>query len=225
MVSVKKRHLVSLLEDARRAIAVDQPKLEAKLETNGVSISGVYILKPMGDEYIGWGPMAEYQVYIFFPSTFPKKYPVVREIGGAIPHNEDYHINPSGTCCIGVPETWGMTTRKDPIQYYLDVPFRNFFLSQHQKALTGEWPFDEESHGKEGIISAFAELLSCKENEKEIRSLLQMLSKGKIKGKWFCYCDSGRIIKECCIAQLIKLKKRVSQQDARRMLSRLNSCG
>ena len=224
MVSVKKRLLISLFEDVQRAIAVDQPKLKAKLETNGVSISGTYILKPVTNEHIGWGPMAEYQVYILFPSTFPKKYPIVCETGGTIPRNEDYHINSDGTCCIGVPETWGITAKKDPIQYYFDVPFRNFFLSQHQKALTDEWPFDVEKHGKEGIINAFAELLSCKEDEKKIRSLLRMLSKGKIKGKWLCYCDSGRIIKECCIAQLIELGKEVSQQDAKRMLLRLNSC-
>ena len=223
MASVRRQRLANLLNEVQATIAFDQPLLAATPQTDGILVSGTYSLNPTTGDSIGQGPIASYQVGIYFPSAFPKAEPVVFETGNTIPHDADHHINPDGTCCVVIWEMWASSTRRVSVQAYFDGPLRNFFLGQHQKAATGKWPFGEERHGKAGLIDAFASWLSCSQNEKKIRYLLRLLSKDWPKGHWDCPCGSGKIVRKCCAEQLAQLAKKVPKRDAQRMLSRLKS--
>jgi hypothetical protein len=223
LAAVRKQRLTKLLSDIQAAIAFDQPLLIAMPGSKGVLVSGTYTLSPTVNDLIERGPIASYVVEILFPAAFPKVEPLVREIGNAFPHDEDHHVNLDGTCCVVIWEVWASSKKNVSVQTYFDGPFRNFFLGQHQKALTGKWPFGEEPHGKNGLIEAFANLLSCSRNEEKIRYLLRLLSKDWPKGHWKCPCGSGRIVRQCCVTHLAKLHSEVPKLDAQRMLTRLKS--
>ncbi len=225
MAPIKQRQLDRLFVEVRQVIAFDQPKLSATISENGVSVSGTFILSSTVEEIAEQGTIAEYEVCIFFPVSFPNGEPVVFETGNVIPRDHDYHVNDDGTCCIVIWEALATSTKNVTIQLYFDGPLKNFFLSQHQKALTGKWPFDEERHGKQGLIEAFANRLSCGRNEETVRYLLRVLSRDWPRGHWGCPCGSGRKIRKCCGERLSRLSKEVPKLDARRMLWRLKTSG
>jgi len=223
LASIRRQRLANLFSEVQATIAFDQPLLTATLQTDGILVSGTYALNPTTDDLIGQGPIASYQVGIHFPPAFPKAEPVVLETGNTIPHDADHHINPDGSCCVVIWEVWASSTKSVSVQAYFDGPLRNFFLGQYQKGETGKWPFGEERHGKEGLIDAFADRLSCSRSEKKIRYLLRLLSKDWPKGHWDCPCGSGKIVRKCCAERLARLANEVPKRDAQRMLSRLKS--
>ena len=223
MVSLRAQNLEKLFREVKCAIGFDQPKLKAERISDGVVVEGTYILTLTADAVVSQGEMAEYDIRIFFPSSFPAAEPKVLETGNTIPHHEDYHINPDGTCCVVIWEAWTATKEEISVQTYFDGPLKNFFLGQHHKALTNRWPFGEEKHGKQGLIDAFAAILGCSRNEKKVRYLLRVLSKDWPKGHWDCPCGSGRIIRKCCAKDLADLSNRIPKKNAQRMLARLRT--
>jgi len=218
---MRKERLSNLSKEVQEAIIFDQPRLTAELREGSILVFGSYLLKPKIKRNIHRGPIAEYQVSIQFPASFPKTEPVVHEIGNTIPRDANHHINPDGTCCIVVWEAWASPTKNISVKDYFDGPLRNYFLGQHQKTTTGIWPFGEEPHGKEGLIVAYADKLSCKRIDQQVRYLLRLFSKDWPKGHWDCPCGSGKIIRKCCAQRLADLAEKVPKQDAKRMLSRL----
>ena len=66
---------------------------------------------------------------------------------------------------------------------YLDVPVRNFFLSQIIVASGKTWPFGQWDHGKKGLLQAYGELLGVAE-ERQIKAYLNYLASKKAKGHW-----------------------------------------
>lgn len=223
MVSLRAQKLEKLYREIKCAIGFDQPKLIAEPISDGIVVEGTYILTPTADTAISQGPMAEYDIRIFFPSSFPAAEPKVIETGNTIPHHEDYHINPDGTCCVVIWEAWTSTETKISVQAYFDGPLKNFFLGQRHKILNGHWPFGEERHGKDGLVDAFAAILGCSRNDNNVRYLLRVLSKDWPKGHWDCPCGSGRIIRKCCTKDLADLSNRIPKRNAQRMLARLRT--
>lgn len=222
MAGVTKHRLQHLFEDIHSVIGFDHPKLSVKFEEKIVVVEGVYNIAPSTTQFANSGAIAEYQIRIEFCGPFPRIEPIVFETGNTIPRNEDHHINRNGSCCIVIWEVWMTAAQDISLQAYFDGPLKNFFLGQQHKTHFGVWPFDEEDHGKPGLISAFADLLGCAKKEQMVRYLLRVLSKDWPKGHWPCPCGSGKIIRMCCAANLAQLSQRVPPSNARRMLSRLN---
>ena len=222
MASIRINRLTSLLIEIRSTIAFDQPKLSASLQDRQVIVYGLFRVLT-GDSSMGArGKIAEYQIQIEFDSAFPNIEPKVFDVGKAITRDADHHVNPDGSCCLVVWEVWTATTHNNTVQDYFDGPLKNFFLSQYLKQTTGVWPFGEETHGKEGVVDAFADLLGCAKNEKQVRRILRSLLEDWPRGHWNCPCGSGSIIRKCCAKKLSDLSKKVPPTNARRMLACLN---
>ncbi len=209
--------LKDLLAKVKEVICFDHPSLMAKIEFGKVIVSGTYVIMPTTDEFIGQGSIAEYEVEINFPATFPWDAPIVYETGDTIEKTSDNHFFTDGDCCIVIWETWVLLGNKVSVQDYFDIPFKNYFLGQHQKKQNGEWVFGEEAHNKEGLIDNFSGLLSCKPKEEQITYLLELLS----KDCKHCPCESKKRVREYCAISLFELRNKVRPQDAKRMLDKL----
>ena len=222
MAKVRKRRLGPLLDEVRSTITFDQPNLSASLRGSRVFVDGKYLVLSETVGIVPQGAIAEYQIEITFDPTYPDIEPMVFEVGNAIPHHMDYHINSNGSCCICIWEIWIATAIDKSVQEYFHGPLKNFFLGQHLKKTTSKWPFGEERHGKQGLIDAFTDLLGCERNENKIRCLLRTLSKDWPRGHWDCPCGSGLIIRKCCAKKLSDLSKNVPSKNACRMLAYLD---
>lgn len=222
MVQLRKRRLQQLFHTVQSVIAFDQPELSAKIKDGKIIVEGNLVVVPTIAEYANSGAIAEFLVRIIFKSSYPDAEPLVHETGGCIPRNPDHHINEEdGSCCVLIWEEWIATAKDKSVQAYFDSPLKNYFLGQHIKHTTGDWPFGERRHGKKGIIDAFGEILGCARNEKKIEYLLRILTKSWPRGHWDCPCKSGQIIRKCCFADLAKLNKKVPPKIAKKMLARL----
>ncbi len=215
--------LQRLLRTVRSVIAFVQPRLSASIKNGNVIVEGRFVVTPTLAEHTSDGAIAEFSILVVLASSYPNIEPRVSAPGNNIPQTPAHHMNDDGSCCVVIWEEWLATNEDNSIQAYFDGPLKNYFLGQHIKLATGNWPFGERNHGKEGILDAFAEILDCARNEKKIEYLLRILSKDWPRGHWICPCKSGQIIRKCCVVDLKTLSEKIPSKIAQKMLSRLRS--
>jgi hypothetical protein len=150
-----------------------------------------------------------FQIEIELPPNFPDSTPIIREIGGRIPHIPDRHMNPNGEACPLVPEEWLLLFREDrTVIGFLEGPVRNFFLAESLVERGEPRPWDGRQHRRAGLLEAYGEMLGIT-GEPLILKFLEYLSRKEIKGHWECPCGSGKKLRNCHLAELKALRERV----------------
>jgi hypothetical protein len=219
---VNNNRIDRLLSEVKCSLAFDQPKLTAEIAGGKVVVEGDYLVVSE-DQSVGvGGPLTEYAICIEFSPEYPRKEPKVFETGGCIPHENKYHINHDGVCCINVWEAWCVTSEDVSIQAYFSGPFKNFFLSQYVFAQTDHWPFGDYEHGRPGLIQAFSEVLGCRKNEDDIRLLLRLLKKQVSDRNWRRLIKKHNLTAPTPDADLTCLNSRITPMQARQMLRKLS---
>jgi len=203
----------ALLEEVRNAIAADQPDLRVAIVDGLVSARGSYALRD-GDIVLD-----RYEVEIKFPREYPKALPVVEEIGGRIPRTADRHISRDGTACLLVPEEW-LLSQDQSFKAFLSGPMKSFFLGQLLVEAGMRWPFGQRSHGHEGLIEAYLELLGINDSSR-VPAYLDCLRKKALKGHFDCPCGSEKRLRNCHRAELQELSKRIPPRIAQQAYERL----
>jgi hypothetical protein len=150
--------------------------------------------------------LERYQIEIRVPRDYPKTLPVVEEIGGRIPRIADHHISADGTACLLVPEEW-LLAGDQSFRAFLDGPIRNFFLGQILVEAGKPWPFGERSHGYDGLIESYRELLAITDPTRVI-AYFDCLRRRALKGHFDCPCGSNKRLRNCHRAELQSLAKR-----------------
>lgn len=141
-----------------------------------------------------------FSLRIEVPDAYPKVPPLVREIGGRIPHKDEYHINQTqdaanGTLCLGSPFQLAVRLAKDPslaaFAKSCIVPFL-YAISVKLKN-GGPMIFGELDHGKDGLRDDYYELFLL-DTEKQVIQALQLLSlRVRIANKKDCpHCGKHR---------------------------------
>jgi hypothetical protein len=162
-----------------------------------------------------------YLVKIFIPPHYPKSVPTVWEIGGRIPRDVDWHVNNYGALCLFMPaERWKYWPKGSTFLDFLKKPVNDFFLSTTYRFQTGEYPFGERPHGRDGVIQYFVEELGT-EDEEIILTCLEYLSRKEPKGHWPCYCGSGKKMRECHFDEITKLHDRIDPEIAGQLVEYL----
>jgi hypothetical protein len=144
-----------------------------------------------------------YGLRIVVPKDFPEELPVVFETTGKIPRTADYHVNPDGSCCIGVKGAIFKWLGKGfPLSSYLRGPLKNYFVFQALKAQGQSWQVGEAEHGNKGIYDFWkAELGDL--SPTEMVGILAAASKGKCPPKnGKCPCGS-RVRSRKCHGRLV----------------------
>ena len=189
------------------------PNLHFFTKGDTVCLSGSF---PLVD---GARVIDRFSIEIELPRNCPDGLPIVREIGGRIPHIPDRHILPDGTACLFVPdERWRICP---PGTSLLNGPVRNFFLGQSMFELTGTWPFGTRSHGAQGIFESYSDILGTTDKAAIIR-YLEVISKKDIKQHWMCPCGSGKQIRMCHSHLIVDLSKKIPHKVARESLKKIS---
>jgi hypothetical protein len=203
----------ALLEEVRTSISADQPDLRLAIVDGFVSARGSYAL------HDGEVVLDRYQVEIRFPREYPNALPVVEEIGGRIPRTADRHVSSDGTACLLVPEEW-LLSQDQSFKAFLSGPMKNFFLGQFLVDAGMPWPFGQRSHGREGLIEAYMQLLGINDSNR-VAAYLDCLRKKALKGHFDCPCGSNKRLRNCHRAELQELSKRIPPAIAQQAYERL----
>ena len=205
-----------LLNQVTQAVEAHQPELNVSASTDVIILDGPFVVS--GPK----GPFDCYQVQAGIPANFPWEEPVVLETGGRIPKVVDRHVFPSsGHCCLGIWEEWLLTAPDHSFEAFLTECFHNYFVSQSWFEAKGEWPYGQRSHGKEGVIESYAELLGTTRDADLMADYLRLLSRAEIKGHAACPCGSGLRLRNCHIDRVLKLREQICPSMAKRMLARI----
>jgi hypothetical protein len=215
MTAARLKQEPALLEEVRRALAADQPDLRATIVDGAVQVRGSYAV------HDGGVILERYQIEIRVPRDYPKTLPVVEEIGGRIPRIADHHISADGTACLLVPEEW-LLAGDQSFRAFLDGPIRNFFLGQILVEAGKPWPFGERSHGYDGLIESYRELLAITDPTRVI-AYFDCLRRRALKGHFDCPCGSNKRLRNCHRAELQALAKRIPPQIAQQAYDRLRN--
>lgn len=160
-----------------------------------------------------------YLVEITVPSDFPNSVPLLKELGGRIPKISDRHVYTGEYLCLFLPdERWKYWPRGLGFLEFLQGPVTDYFLSQTYFERTGQWPFGERRHGRNGIADYYAEELGTTDI-KVIIACLEYLGKKHIKGHWRCYCGSGKQMRQCHFQTMQELRHKIDMRTARNSLS------
>jgi hypothetical protein len=78
----------------------------------------------------------------------------------------------------------------------VDIPVRNFLIGNSLVEKGEPWPHGDRSHGVQGVLEFYGDLLGTAEPTAIARFLLAIVNR-KVRGHWSCPCGSGRIIRKC----------------------------
>jgi hypothetical protein len=176
---------------------------------------------PCGLELIGGLPIsadsgreiARFAIKIVVPEDFPQKAVTVFETGNKIPRSSDRHINPDGSCCIGVPAALRarMGTGYSVSQYVVG-PVTDYFVGQACAESGLPWPAGEARHGVTGILDYWKQTLRCPDFDSAI-SLLIAVSRTRLPRKNSrCPCGARRRFRACHRHEVVWVRKRFSSE-------------
>jgi len=171
-------------------------------------------------------PLDRYTIEVQLARNHPAELPIVREIGGRIPHHSDRHVNAdTGIACVLIPdERWRLWPVGESLLGYLTGPLHSFFLAQTMVEEGEPWPFGQWAHGPKGVFQFYRELLDTTELKVMI-AYLACLSAENPKGHWPCPCQNGKRLRDCHSAEIKNLRRNISRKDAAASLAILKTAG
>lgn len=162
-----------------------------------------------------------FSVKMFVPAGYPTDEPVLFVEPDEIPWKLDRHVyEKSGIGCLCARSEvrmhwpWG-----SDLTEFVTKLVHPFLVGQFYYDTHGQWPpTGERSHGRDGILEAFTELLEPEfgePRERQIRSVLHLLArKNSPKGHEFCPCGSGKRLRDCHRSVIARLRECVDPRHA-----------
>ena len=163
---------------------------------------GMTINPSLGAEYIVQGSLSfsakfkkndritdSYRLKIIIPPGYPKKLPVVREIGNRIPRERDHHVMDNGSLCLGSPLRLLQKITKNPslcsVAENCIIPY--LYANSHKQKF-GNYPFSELEHGPPGEIKDYVDLFNLHTVE-QVKYAIRLLGmKKRLANKKLCPC-------------------------------------
>lgn len=164
-----------------------------------------------------------FAIEITLLDDYPNSLPVVREVGGRIPHVLGRHVIPnSGDACILLPDDrWRSWPRGSSLGAFISGPVRNYFIGQALVERGESWPFGEWNHGFQGMRDYYREVFSTDDPPK-VRKYLEYIAAKKIRGHWDCPCGSGERLRDCHMDSILALRSKMPRPDAAQSVARLD---
>ncbi len=168
-----------------------------------------------------------YQVSIGIPTGYPDEMPETKEIGGRVPVS--FHTNPGDYLCLEVPIRIELLFRENPtLLFYIDNFVIDYLTTYTCYRRLGKMPYGERAHGIKGKMQFYEELFNTKKWN-IIIDYLKMLANMSYRGHRWCFCGSGKRLRNChkdFVSKLISADKlRIFQEDYKEILDYLKKKG
>ena len=186
----------------------DFESLGYQIEGEQITISGTWAV--LGANTL----IRRYEIKIILPSDFPWSPPLVFEVGGRIPRDMKFHVNitDGSACLFARPERFEKCPPGSGIREFLNGPVKEFFFSQAYRNLSGTWPFDEWSHGDEGILEYYASRLGTGDIA-VLHDLLKLVLLPRLHRQWRCPCNSSKRVTACHAERIRELAKAIHPEE------------
>lgn len=152
-----------------------------------------------------------YKLEIFVPDKFPQALPKVKEIGGKIPREGNFHINQDGTLCLGSPLRLLRKVHSDPnLTGFVNkclVPY--LYAVSYKLIHGGDFVFGELAHGKQGIVDDYSLMLGLKKGSQVAQAIQLLGLKKRIANKRSCPCGCGKRLGMCPFHYKLKEFRRI----------------
>lgn len=191
-------------------IKQDYPSLKLKHVENDQAIyAGSFAFTA---DYHGKGQIDEqFEVEISLPINNSDMMPLAKETRGRIP--ADFHHNTDGTLCLGAPLEVRRKFTNDPsLQGLIKNLLVPFLYSFSYMEKYGDMPFEELSHGGQGIIEYYKELFGTN-SELAILELLKIIVEDNYRGHLLCPCGSQDRLRSCHGQQIREIKNQQTRED------------
>ena len=172
------------------------------------------------------GPVIEdnYTLSIRVPNRFPDGLPVVKEVGGRIPHHADHHVYDDGSLCLGSPLRLRLIAaeegRLSGFAIACIVPF--LYAASHRSRFGGSLPFGELAHGAAGVFDDYMDLLGLDTPQKVVVALELMGMKNRLANKRQCPCGCGQRLGVCQFNETVReIRQRLGRVVLRAMVPHL----
>lgn len=140
-----------------------------------------------------------YKLEIVIPEKFPQAIPKVKETGGKIPRDGNFHVNPDGTLCLGSPLRLLSKVHRTPsLTGFVDkclVPY--LYAVSHKLIHGGNFIFGELAHGDQGILEDYSVMLGLRERHQITRAIQLLGIKKRIANKRPCPCGCLKRLGVC----------------------------
>jgi hypothetical protein len=140
-----------------------------------------------------------YKLEIVVPDKFPRALPKVKETGGKIPRDGNFHVNPDGTLCLGTPLRLLRKVHSSPsLTGFADkclVPYLNAI--SYKLMHGGDFVLGELAHGDQGIKDDYSVMLGLKERHQVTRAIQLLGIKKRIANKKPCPCGCRKRLGAC----------------------------
>lgn len=146
------------------------------------------------------------EVRLVVPKKYPQENIIAYEIGETIQKNYP-HMYPDHSLCLESPLNIKKINLENPsIIYFVENLIYPFYYSYFFYKKYKTYPFGELPHGAKGLIQSYFKIFQVD----SINSIIQALKELKLgfRGHHFCYCSSGKRLRNChgnCIKPLPKL--------------------
>lgn len=152
-------------------------------------------------------------------------FPKVYETEGAIPREDDRHINSDGSMCLAVqPEEVRMCRKGLTLLVFFEevlIPFLAVQSAINKKLIDG-FPQGEYGHGEEGILQFYRQLFGTNDINTIVLGIRKILGK-QTDRNGLCFCGSGLKTKYCHNQACLFLKCYPPKYLERDLQSMLNS--
>ncbi len=140
-----------------------------------------------------------YQIQIIVPYCFPHGLPEVYETDGKIPRIKEFHVNPTGSLCLGsrlrLLKIISMTPNLCGYAKYCIVPY---LFAVSEKLNTGKGlVFGELRHGTEGELEDYKGMFGLETHEQSELAFSYLGMKRRHANKHLCPCGCGRRLGLC----------------------------
>lgn len=142
-----------------------------------------------------------YEIEIHCSPEFPKRFPILYEVGNKIPKIADWHINvhdpgEKKSCCITVlPDELFQCRNNISVLNFMKKQVSPYLFNQTHRRINGYYANDEFDHGTAGKWQFYAEKFGI-EDKAQIISILKTYG-GQLHKKSPCFCGRKAKFRKC----------------------------
>lgn len=152
-------------------------------------------------EHSAAGVIADaFELCIVIPNAFPAAVPQVTELGGRIPRDGEYHVNPSdSTLCLGSPMGLLLKISEAPslLGFAESCLVRYLYAVSHKLAHGGPFLFGELAHGTPGVLADYLGIFRLTEPAQVLAALRLLGMEKRRANKQPCPCGCRRLLGRC----------------------------